>query len=305
MIYEMNSFKLTRLIEAHHTFRSRLGLEKNFGDSYLLEKNQIYLQIRKGALESGFRYSNERNEAYSALSLSQLENILKTKTIPYLDNFSVLESLPLESNVSWDDICDNLKKNYLFHESCHALARGIFEKIATVSAPEEKILQILLEESFANTCELVAVIDAEDPIHRIFYECNAYTFLFAERTHLKRAFAEMGEAGVFRFLLLSYLQANFLRREMSGKNLERTVKLAFGKMLVDSQQVKTLKYLAKITFTLDQRFREVTTGFHLRLCGFQKPMNELLNFDVLDLLEKKSYFQNILARLAVQVFSKE
>ncbi len=300
----MSSFKLNRLIEAHHLFRSNLRVEKNFGDSYLLEKNRLYLQIRKGALENGFRYSNEGNEAYSALPLSQLENILKTKNIPYLDNLSVLESLPLKGEVFWNDICDNLKKNYLFHESCHALARSLFEMTIKVSSPEEKILQILLEESFANTCELVAIVDAEDPIHRIFYQCNSYTFLFEERTNFKRAFTEIGETPVFKFLLISYLQANFLKNEMSVKDLERTMKLAFGKTLTDSQQLKTLKYLAKITFTLDQRFREITTGFHLRLCGFQKPLSELLNFDSLDLLEKKSYFQNILSTLTEQALPR-
>ena len=299
----MSSLKLTRLIEAHHSFRSDLSVEKNLGDSYLLEKNRLYFRIRKGALENGFRFSNKVNEAYSALPLSQLENILKTRTIPYIDNISVLESLPQKSEISWDDIYDNLKKNYLFHESCHAFARSLFKQLLT--HPEERILQILLEESFANTCELVAVTEAEDSIHRIFYESNSYTYLFHERTHLKKAIAEMGEIPVFKFLLLSYLQANFLKQELDSKNLERTIKLAFEKTLPDPQQVKTLKYLAKITFTLDHRFREITTGLHLRLCGFQKPLNQLLSFDFLELFERKNYFCDFITTLTEQTFSKE
>ena len=46
-----------------------------------------------------------------------------------------------------------------------------------------------------------------------------------------------------------------------------------------------------MAFTLDRRFREVTTGFYLRLCGFQTPLNELLDFDFMQTLEKRKDYQ--------------
>lgn len=294
----MSAVKLTRLLETHRSFSSENGLENNFGDLYLIKKNRIFSHIRHQALAANFGYSNERNDNYNALPLSQLENVLKTKTIPYLDNISVLDKLAADTQITWEDIRDNLRKNYVFHESCHAVARSLMSAIYTHELSQEKVLQILIEESFANTCEFMAVIDATDPIHRIFYEWNSYTSLFEERTHLERATKEMGDVAVFKFLLLSYLQANFLKTELSDKNLNRMINLSFENSLSDTRQLKTLRYLARITFTLDQRFREITTGFHLRLCGFQKSLSELLNFNALDMIENEKSYPEFMTAVA-------
>lgn len=54
-----------------------------------------------------------------------------------------------------------------------------------------------------------------------------------------------------------------------------------------SEEKKTLRSLGKIAFQLSERFREQTTGFHLRLAGIQTPMRELFAFDFMSQLKKK------------------
>ncbi len=293
----MSSLKLTRLLEAQVKFTSPLSLSKNFGDSYLVKHNRIFAKIRESVVANGYSYSNKVNEAYLALSLSQLENILESKTLPYLDNVSVLEKINSNAEIFWDDISDNLRKNYVFHESCHAIARSLGSGFFKDVRPEEKLLRILLEESFANACELVAVRDAKDQLHRIFYEWNSYTFLFEECTHLSKAIEDLGAKSIFKFFILTYLRANFLAPETNEKDFSRTLALAFGETISDPKKIKTLRYLSRIGFTLDQRFREVTTGLHLRLCGFQKSREELLNFDFLSVIEKKNNLQDFISSL--------
>ena len=96
-------------------------------------------------------------------SVSQLEWILQKKIIPYIDNTSVLKQLndKLPENILWDDISDNLKGNHVFHESCHAVSRSLINEfykdpvLKTKNDFQNHTLMRLIEESFANTCELL------------------------------------------------------------------------------------------------------------------------------------------------------
>lgn len=111
--------KLNQLLQSHGAFEQAEGLPGNLGDGYLLTHNRIYKNIRKAAKGLQFKFADQPDNFYQALPLSQLDNLMAKKTIPYTDNVSVLKYL--ETNAAgrfyWDDVTDNLKKNYLFHES--------------------------------------------------------------------------------------------------------------------------------------------------------------------------------------------
>lgn len=298
----MNGMKLRRLLEAHDSGQPSEGLALNLGDGYLCEKNQIFRQIRKHALKNGFRYSTEFDRDYLALPLSQLNALLTKKQLPYFDNVSVLKKInsQVHSELNWDDVSDNLKRNYLFHESCHAVARSCFHETQESKSPEH-LLRILLEESFANTCELLAVVDVNDPAHRLFYEWNSYTCLIQERVSLNKALEEMGGANLFKYFLFCYLHSNFLKDGLTDSSFQRLVKMVFKDKSLDPKKLKTLRALAKIAFTLDWRFRKVTTGLHLRLCGFQEAFPQLLDFDFMEVLETRSHLQNSIEKLTAAV----
>jgi hypothetical protein len=299
--------KIAKLLELHRQNNAQQGLAKNWGDGFLLNHNRIYRNIRKSAAANGYHFSDAANANYQALPFSQLENILSKKIIPYFDNVTILDQLVKQvPGSSWEDLSGGLKKNYIFHESCHAVARSAALEILKIPvAPfgveslRQRTLQILLEESFANTCELIAVVDAQDAAHRIFYEWNSYTSLFEERSNIKQLMAEVGGEIVFRFLHLCYLHANFLVVKLDQKQFDQCITIATGRSrkVLEAKHVKGLKALAKIGFTLDLEFRTVTTRFHLQLNGFKIDQAKLLEFDFLTSMMAEEKFSSFLSSI--------
>lgn len=292
--------KLARLLEAHGKFKPPGALHDNFGDGYLLQHNRIYRNVRAGAGAAGFKYSSERNDLYSALPLSQLGAILADKVIPYLNNVAVLRAIETQrpAVVEWDDIRENYRRNFVFHESGHAVA--VTAVRASLGAPAAgdrsgAVLRALLEESFTNTCELLAAVDAEDAVHRIFYEANSYTSLFEERSNLKRAGGEFGEKSLFKILWLAYLHSNFLKAGWDDSSWNRVLKFAG----VDPKKnVKGLRALSRVAFQLDPNFRTVTTGFYFRFAGIKGQDETLLSFDFMALLEKDAAYARLFEKLS-------
>ncbi len=303
--------KLSRLLELHFAHQNKDSLTDNFGDGLLCKSNKIYSNIRSAAQSGGFRFSSEHNNAYSALPLSQLRNIMDQKIIPYIDNVTVLKSLESQwpQLTAWDDIQDNLKRNFLFHESCHAVARSAAKTI-TIETEPELVLQMLIEESYANTCELVGVVDATEPAHKIFYELNSYSCLIEQRTFLKSAAKDVGEAALFKFLFMMYLHSNFLMKNLNEAQFAKVVKLSLSQEpgaaapgAIPPGAIKNLKMLAKICFTLDERFKLVTTRFYLKLSGLKSGQHDLLNFDFMGLILESAAHRKLIDQL-VQIATK-
>ena len=298
--------KISRLLELNRQNSEPLALAQNLGDGFLLKNNPIYRNTRKAASEFGFKFSNELQADFLALPYSQLEDILEKKVIPYVDNVSVLEKVVKQTKdqVVWDEISDGFRRNYVFHESCHAVIRSLSQKIIkskaslqTLEGQQKKCLHMLLEESFANTCELLAGIEAHDQAHKIFYELNSYTFLFESRTYLKAACDSLGKDFVLKFFVLVYLHSNFLVQNLNDKQFDVILKLA-GHSKVDSKDLKNLKALSKIPFTLYLRFRTTTTALHLKLSGIDRPMDEVLNFNFLEEIKNEKPYLELLDSVA-------
>lgn len=290
--------KISRLLEQHFSVSHPSGLEQNFGDSYLCRHNKIYRNIRLAAQKSGFKFSADRNDAYQALPLSQLPVILSTKVIPFLDNVGVLNQLEIQRKdaIDWDDIRDNLRKNFIFHESCHAVAREISGKFRL----DDPILNMLMEESFANTCELLAVIDTNELSDKIFYEWNSYTALFESRTNLKNAVAEIGDGLFGKIIFLGYLHSNFQFENFTESQLSRALKIATSQEF-SAKQLKTIKALIKICFTLDERFKEVTTRFYMRLNGLGGHSKKTASSAYFENFEKNSAYREYFDKLILVV----
>jgi hypothetical protein len=281
--------KISRLLEFHDQATSSKSLAHNLGDGFLLKNNLIYRNIREAAFESGFKFSSETNNAYLALPLTQLDALLNNKILPYIDNVSVLRSLP--PPIGWDEISDGLKRNHLFHESCHAVASTYLQ------TKQKDLFAMMFEESFANICELLAVVFAEDPVHRIFLAANSYTLLNDQRTHLKNAMKTFGNRQLLIFLMLAYMHANFLRDSMTEKDFERTSQIAFGKKTAGGE-AKPLKALAKIAFTLDERFRTVTSQLHLKLNGIDPTKIDLREKDFLKIIESREEIKKAIVKVS-------
>ncbi len=275
--------KISRLLELD-TNQNKSSLNDSFGDSYLLQNNLIFSNIRKATLNIGYSYSSDQNVNYLALPLSQLSEILKEKIIPYFNNKKVLLNIEQKApaEINWADIEDQYKKNYVFHESCHAVARHLTDLYLNFKTNEHMILKNYLEESFANTCELLALAESSDPAHRIFLECNSYCGLFEERTHIKNAIKSIGFNVVFKFIFLSYLHANFLKPHLVDKDLSHV--LNFIQQKINESDLKTLKALSKHCFKMNPQFRQVTSLFYLKIHNLKIDHAHLAQLDFMSLL---------------------
>lgn len=285
--------KIKAVLNKHYEFFHKNGLSKNLGDSYLLTHNKIFNLIRSKTLSLGYQFSDAIDSDYITLSMGQLESILKRKTIPYLNNVDPLKKL-LDNNLNtldWEHIVDNLRANYIFHESCHAIARHFSFKANSTNL---FVTIMLLEESFANTCEFLLIADAHEQIHRTFLEKNSYFTVFNDRTNLKKAIDQYGIEPVFKFMILGYLHSNFLNEKLTDSDFKKIVSLSGFKNSVESH---VLKNLVQNVFALNPRFRYVTTEMYLRLNKINDPLDKVLNFDSLKLISEDQnlnlYFNNL------------
>ena len=287
--------KIFKLLQLDSSCSSEQSLALSFGDAYLFRHNRIFRNIRRACIASGYSYNDKPDAAYLALPLSQLENIMNSGQIPYVDNVGVLQQLEKKCPhaVEWFEISENLKRNYVLHESCHAVARKFLKSDETVGG----MLALMLEESYANTCELFGILDAEDQAHRIFYESNSYTTLFELRTNLKKACDEIGEPIVFQFFLFGYLHSNYLHNSFSDIDFLAVQKLAEGLAgrQLPAAQIKTVRSLVKVCFTLDLDFRTTTTGLHLKLSQVSPALSSKNSYA--GVLAEKSELINSIQRL--------
>ncbi|HVK61743.1 MAG TPA: hypothetical protein VM432_09350 [Bdellovibrionales bacterium] len=293
--------KLTRLLDLHQKHQAR-GIPESFGDGFLMEHNSVFRRVRDAALKHGYRFTNERNDAYETFPLLQLDSLLQQKRIPYSNNTAAFATLSAQATdaLSWADLDGNLKKNFVFHEGAHAIARSIADNALgpiargqSVEAQREFALRMLVEESCANTAELLGVSETADQAHRIFYEMNSYVCEFESRTNLKNALTEIGGPTVAKFMILAYLHANLLRESIDERSFKSITTIA-SKDDLNPAKLKTLRALGKIAFNLSERFRVQTTGFHLRLAGVTTPPEELFDFDYLDAIQRNQGYQALI-----------
>lgn len=284
--------KLSMILQKHESTKAS-GLLLSLGDGYLMSHNSVFAAIRKKAQELNFEFSSQPNDEYLAFPMSQLENLMNDKILYFQNNSDILLKIDRKSpqKIEWDHIGGNLKANYVFHESCHAIARqlSIQNGLNKFTDQKTKLVTMLLEESFANACEFMAILDADDATHKTFLEVNSFFTRFDDRTHLKNLVSEVGYKPVFKFMIFAYLHSNFLNDHFSVQALVRVTKLTFDH--------KALKNLSKNAFELSPGFRFNTTELYLRLNGINEKVLDALDFDYLTLIEQNPLFIKLIDEL--------
>lgn len=270
--------KLLKILELHREFTTEQTLKNNLGDGFLCAHNKIYQDIRQQTLQQGFKFSETHNERFIALPFAQLEEIFKTHQIPMINNLLALETIPSEilKSIDWNDIEMGYKRNYLFHESCHVVARNIIKKSGCVN----KIMNLLLEESFANACELFGMIEAETTAHQIFYNANSYSTVFEDRPRLKSIIKNLGFENCFRFTVLAYLHSNFLFSRYSVADFQQIIHFIF-KQDLKKPDLQQLEFLTQMAFSLDETFKMATRALHFKLNQYSEAEFSVLKKDYL------------------------
>ena len=274
--------KLIKLLELHHSQVTPQSIPENFGDGFLCQYNKIYSALRSQAVSLGYSFSEDNNLHAMVLPFAHLEQIFSTKKIPMMNNVSVFDSLDknLLKEIEWFDVEMGYKRNYLFHESCHVVARDLLQKVPL----ENRILSLLFEESFANTTELFALAEADSKAHQIFFSANAYTVAFEDSDRLNQIIKKFGFEKCFQFTTLAYLHSNLLHPTYTDKDFKAVSKFIFKKELTQPE-AQQIGFLAEMAFSLDEGFKYATRGLHFKLNNYsESDFNQL----------KKSYLSTVL-----------
>ncbi len=270
----------------HHSRHQPAGaLQNSLGDGYLMAHNSIYKRVRDFVASQKVEFTQSLTPEILALPLGQLEHFLNTKKIYYIDNVSVLKNVEAKNpnQISWDSLSSHLKRNMIFHESSHFLARFHFEKKLSLEKPSDlqnrkpSVLQIILEESFANTCELFAIKDVHDNIHKHFYEFNSYIFHFEQKSMIRDLISQLGFEKVFQWAMLSFAFSNFLYESLHERDFQKMADFVVLPSNTSPQMIKHLKYLNRLAFELNPDFKNATTAFYLKHLGYGDALQSLRN----------------------------
>ena len=278
-----------------------------FGDSYLCRHNPIFANIRRSAIESGYRFSAEDTPLwrdYQACSLVTLHQILDSGVIPYHDTGRTIARL-LKSNpkvaLSPDFLLSNLKANYVFHESAHCVFRRVLKGLECelrAVAPGERerfLLEATLAESLANTVETLGNTFMAMPLSdALFYGLNSYVRLNgARKVALVKAGAETGEYLRFAFVFLASFEAN-----LSSSGPDDAVRDRIGLAANCPAELDgALQTLIEAGFHLSARFRENTTPEYFELLGYQDDYRVLSRGGWLGISENRQFVQRLIPLL--------
>lgn len=274
---------LSQLLQAADVQPSdgRTGIPAVLGDSYLYVKNPICRDIRDKAIAFSYSFSDQDCglwRDYQVLPLVTLPHILTSRMIPFIDNISILARLmenKTDLAVPPHFLLTALKKNYLLHESGHAVSYAILERqngslLDGWSEGERFVVEAFLCESFANTMEKIASAMAWDKMHALFFTLNSY--IIYNREHIERvrdALRVFGAKAVFALGFVLFYASNTSRGTAIAFDRDRALEtLVKNRYLPSVQDADALcNQLMGSGFTVNPDFRDETTPLYFEICG--------------------------------------
>lgn len=222
------------LLKEHDRWRGPDVLSSNLGDGFLMNHNPVFNRVRRAAARIGCRFVSDLApavERYVAYPLMGLSTILRDRTVPYVDNVSILRDIVRttpEVDIPALYLAETLWSNHALHESAHVIA---FSLLRPRFPPTRTgfTFAILLSEAFANTVESMAQAHVGDPFHALFLALNSFRRPNVPAIEDFRAFASScDEIRAMEFLTLVYLFVNLGRKSLGRDMLTRAVARLMG-----------------------------------------------------------------------------
>jgi hypothetical protein len=264
-------------LEELDSYSSANCLPKAFGDRYLYSHNPVFAAVRDSAISLGYGFSCADTPLwrdYQSFSLLTLHEIMSGRLIPYLDNATTFQRLVERDSTAalpLRFIHNNMSKNHVFHESGHCVAHHFIKDAkddlnrAARSLRESYVLSALLEESFANTVEMLGNAFLTSLPDTLFYGLNSFTVVNSQtRELLRRSRDYIGDDARFIVLCLAYLEANLSIEEPTDEVYQRIREMA--ECPAGCEQV--VKALVDLAMSLNLTFRQETTPAYFRLLGY-------------------------------------
>ena len=292
----MKDEKLTvnQALEIHRVFSWHSPLRDLFCDGFLYQENKLYRNIRDAAVAHGISFVDTDFCDYFRLPLFALPEILQRGAIPYLKSANLVEKVAPRTGELPMQGLPSFPKSHLLHESAHCIASHVLSKME--KGQNEKVLAVLMAESFANTCETVASHYCETPVHLTLYSLNSY--LPTKHESVDWCMHRFGFSVTFKLIFLAFLLSNFLSQKVHPKIFSLIVQLTVPEyQTVTKAELTKIREMQKIAFGLSLGFRSITSRFFMRYIGFDQKLEELLDFNFLALLFKNSEYVEMLEQL--------
>ena len=286
------SIPLTALLRAHDQYAASGSLPKVLGDGYLYSKSPIFERVRDAALSRGYRFVESESDLwhdYQAMPLLSLATILSDKNIPYFDNVTVLRKLHKqkpEIELPARLLYEVLRRNYVFHESCHCVAYSIVERETSIldqfhSKKERFVVSAFLQEAFANSMERLATAIAASKTYAFFMNMNNYMRHEPEKQEFwQQALSTFSFTRLFALAFLAFFALNIQARGGASAKQQILAIAGFGSCSPDESLL--LDRLLDHEIRLSEVFREETTRGFFRLYDCEPELCSIRESNLLD-----------------------
>jgi hypothetical protein len=288
--------KLLNLVAAHEQFMHATLLKKNFGDGYLYVHNPVFAGVRDLFLKYKFFFRSEKKPRYQKVfPLMELHDMLESKEVPFLDNYTPLKKIELRRSGVFDfDEISMFELNYLLHESSHCIAHAVLSKRIpekpNVALKKVTFLKLLLGESFAMTMEVLGGCYVQSEIEDILYRCNTYTYITPNSfSKIKLALNVYGVRRMTSLLLLSYFYSNLLFTSVSKSEFNKRVLKFCDFSALTKKESQLLKDIFDYGFLIQKDFKLKTSYFYTKYRGLKGDFFECVDVDPISLLSKAPF----------------
>jgi hypothetical protein len=287
---------IKQILEAHHDEAlprgERIINDLNIGDAFLYRHHPLYRNLRDCYWELGYRFDTNDFCYLFDLPLFSLDLILKERKMPVRDTVTPLHHLTgrfpeaVFTDLSFDSSLA-YPINHVLHHSVHCVGDFVTNdrlgSWAELGQGPLAVLRMLMCESFANTLDVLANIDANrggeigrnlfimnNLVYKTEDECEPYT-QFVERVGMKVAIQIVALFFLFRNLLAESIDEEFLADALQ----------TFGVAFPPERAAELLPLFE--TTRLTEGFRIATTTRYFRYIGLE--FQDLLTLYDFDLLE--------------------
>jgi hypothetical protein len=227
--------------------------------------------------------------------LIALDTLLETQRIPYRRNFPALVALERSRPgfFSLSDLRQNRPTpNYLLHESAHAVAFaelfGARRSVRSAMSDPDKLLHVMLGESFAMTAEYLARCHVSGSLATWLFSVSSYRHRTQKKKAVGELWQELGPDAVTWVVLAAFLHGNFLIESLSAHRvaavLERSRRTA--RLRPTRAVLAKLRSAASGLMVMSPAFRRDTARLFLTMHGYSRDIRRVLDRDPLDLLDR-------------------
>ncbi len=277
--------------------KNTAAIKSVLGDAFLLKENETYHTRRETAKQLKIKFK-KADSAYHMASLLCLPQILKTKTVPYIDNKDALIGLKIPAKkISVDDLNFlGVKENHLLHETSHVIMWVSAHKNLNLKKQAELMTAYLLSESYANYSETIANVHANTQLHKDFLTLNSFWSHSEKEVVLLNKFREKhGSLITNTTLFLCFLYSNFLYKKISIYECEG-IRVFLGNA-ASNLSIVEIKKIFGIASQLNAHFIMRTGEIFWKTLGINDNLFESLDFDPVDLILENPKLQNTLLNL--------